>query len=516
MSASRKREERASKLEKKLQKEAENKKEQRKYKTRVIAIVTTLIVAAILTLLFTSNLFYNKVAAVKINKSQFSLAEYGFYYQNAYNDFASAAQQQYGDYAEMFLPDKSSSFKEQYYNPDEGITWDEKLDEYALEKMQNTALMCDLAKEAGFRLIEEDYAVIDDEVANVQVYANNYGYSGVDQMLGTLYGKGMNEKLFRQVYERYLTAQLYEQDRRDSYEFSEDEIDNYYKENSEKYDNIVFRTFYVASEAVAANEEDKDTEEFRQGLADAKKKAEEMASKVTDEQSFIDLTREYCKDSEKDYYADDEYTKHDTKIAEINNVYKNWLIDESRKQGDVTVIESYYGSYVVYYIERVTPQYPTVDLSYALVSSKIVYEEDYDDVEAYNEAKAEALADAMETAQEIYQKFINEGATKESLKAVAEEYKDTITSQREMEQIAKGNFSGDAINEWIFDPARKPGDHVLVEGTLGAYIVYYENENTLYSRVLADNDMRSDKITEWKNEYLDDYDPSKTWVFKLR
>ena len=90
-------------------------------------------------------------------------------------------------------------------------------------------------------------------------------------------------------------------------------------------------------------------------------------------------------------------------------------------------------------------------------------------------------------AEEIYQQF-QENPTEENFATLANENSDDPGSNENgglYEDVQPGEMA-EAFDNWIFDPARKPGDSGIVETEIGYHIMYYvgnDNEEVWKSTV---------------------------------
>lgn len=75
------------------------------------------------------------------------------------------------------------------------------------------------------------------------------------------------------------------------------------------------------------------------------------------------------------------------------------------------------------------------------------------------------------------------------------------------------------IEEWIFDPARKPGDtdvvYVSSSNYSGAHVLYYVGEGEQYNISLADNVQKQEDYDNWMNEREPNYAVKTKFAFRF-
>jgi len=76
-----------------------------------------------------------------------------------------------------------------------------------------------------------------------------------------------------------------------------------------------------------------------------------------------------------------------------------------------------------------------------------------------------------------------------------------------------------AIEEWLFDPARQPGDTDVVYVTStnysGAHVLYYVGAGEQYSITLAENLLLQEDYDNWMNEQAVNYEVSTKFALRF-
>jgi parvulin-like peptidyl-prolyl isomerase len=476
--------------EKQLQMELQKKRARRR--NTIIGTIVVIVLIAVLVL--NSTLFYTGVPALTIGDKQYTVADFNYYYYTAYHTTYQNLYQFYGESIVQFL-DTRRPLKDQMY--DDTRTWADYFEEIALNNMQETTLLCEAAKKAGLTLTEEDIENIDKTMEGIKNNYSAYGYASLASFFAGAYGKGVNEKNFRQNLENDYLANLYVQDMLKKMEFSEKELNDYYNERKDQYDLLTFRRYYVSGSA----DEDKGIDS-ETAMANAKETAEAIAV-AKSEQEFNDLVYKYAPDDRKDSYADGEATLYkNTSPSNLIEEHAEWLLDEARAEGDTTVIEASSGYYVLYFIGRNDNSYNTINVRHILVPIENSDEES----DKIAKEKAEALLKVWRGGE----------ATEESFAELAKiNSTDGSASNGGLyENVALGQMVKE-FEDWCFDEARKPGDTGIVKTQYGYHVMYFSGYGEPYRLLIAKSAMQNEEYKNWLEEQKPNFEISKKFAMKF-
>lgn len=476
---------------------AQQKAERAAKKTRTISTVIWSIVALaiVLVVISSTNLFYHAFPAVKIGDTSYNASEFSFFYNSGYQNFVTTN----ADYLPYFGLDTTKSLSSQPYGEDG--TWADYFKDSALSTMTEITAVCDEAEKAGFQLSDEDMATIDSQFASLETIASSANFSSVNAYLAASYGKGCNEKLVRGILEKTFLAQAYLDEINSSFTYTDNELDAYYEENKDNFDNYNFIAYFA--QATENEDEGIDSET---ALSDAKTLADSIIADVATEEEFIQSVLEK---------ADSEISSLSTQGSGLSSVYADWLKDGSRKAGDMTVIESDSSSspgyYTLYFISREKNNGPTVSVRHILVNALPDENGEYTD-----EAKAEAEA----KAEEILATWEAGEATEDSFAELANLNSDDTGSNTNgglYENFPEG-YMVEEFNDWCFDGARKPGDTGIVfnEGSYcGYHVIYFVSNGDSYDKIISEQGLRSADYTEWMTAATENYTAETTLFAKL-
>ena len=533
---------RAAGTDKKTNESIRQAKETKKWKVSYTIIIVVLVLLLAFSLFVTSSLPYRTLTAVQCSTDKYTVADFEYYFGSGYNYFMS----QYGSYASYFGLNTGTDLKEQTcsISEDENITtWYDYFEDMALKNMQQVSAFCSYAEQNGIALDDEDNATVEEQISSARENADSGGYENLDAYLEATYGPGVNETTVRTQLERQVLAMKVSTQVEDSFTFTDEEKEAEYQNNRNDWDLYTYDYYFVQAEEVPVEssdaseetadsaqqssedtgssepsvsldqntdgsaEENVETAVTEETMAAAKTKADaiEAAYVESPDTSLTDLVQSVLGDD-----SANATTETDLEGSNINEVMAEWLKDASRKSGDSTVLESAdSGYYVVVYRSRSDNHYYTANVRHILIQAEASSDGTYSE---------EALQTAYNRIQEIYNEFESGDRTEDSFAALATQYSEDSGSASNgglYENVYKGQMV-DTFEEFCFAEGRKPGDTGIVEGSSGSYrgyhLIYYVGQGELYSNYLAEQQLRSDKMSEWETQTEEAFAPVKKYA----
>lgn len=479
-----------------LEKQAqEKKKSNRRWTIGTVAVV--LVVA--LVLLLNSGLVY-KATAFSVGSRDYTTSEVNYHYANQYYSFAN----QYGSYASLFGLDTSGGLRglaNQACSMLENGTWKDYFLDAAKHEMIHATVLGQYAADHGITLDADDLAQIDAAFDGLEEQAKSLGYANGDKMLAANYGTGVNQKLIRAAYQESLLASHAAEALTDSFSYTDEEIEAKYQSYEGARDYFDYAYCYVSAERVETTDADGNTSSdvTDETVAAAAEKASAIADtykSAAGDNPAVRLINAAA--------AEGESGSQQTRVQGSSVPAADWMLDESRKAGDVTVYPDASGCYVVVFLSRDDNHYNTVNVRHILVMAEADEEGNYTD-EAKEAAKARA--------EEILAEYESGDKTEESFAALANAYSEDTGSNTNgglYENVAKGQMVQE-FNDFCF-AEHKPGDTGIVYGEstsyAGYHVMYYVGEGDLYSSVMADSDLRNADAEAWV-EAAEEANPTK-------
>lgn len=469
----------------------------------IVGIIVALFVIVVVVL--NTNLFYTGTTAMTIGDYKFTNAEYQYYYNTAYNNFVYANQnyisfigldtsepldeQPFGDTQSSLITAMGSTLPDSMTdaNRAEDATWADYFRAVALDNMVQVTALWDAAVKAGYTLSEEDSEAIDTTISNYESYAEMQDLRGADGYIALVYGKGVNSNTVRELLSRAYIAQAYSKDIFDGFEYTTDEINSYYDEHADVFDAFNVDYYLVAAEkeevteTVTDDETGEETEQTNEEvtdatMADAKTVADSIAAAVESGTDFSEAVANAVADAEP---------------AELTNVsgyniknnfsseFSDWILSGDRAEGDVGIIESDgVGYYVlVFHSRNDNSSYNAVNFRHILIKA-----EDSDEDGTISDEEKSAAEEKLNT---VYDTWKEGDATEDSFASLANQYSEDSGSNGSSATSSTGGLYEHVavdqmvpeINEWIFDPARQPGDTTMVyveaANYTGWHLVYF-------------------------------------------
>jgi hypothetical protein len=401
------------------------------------------------------------VAAVKVGSYVLTPAQYNYYYVGRYNLFLAEDR----GFSSL---ERDRPLNEQFYR--EGMTWEDYFRQTAKDAIVHAYAMSDAAEKAGWTLSLNEEQAIKQTVENMKAYATGSGQT-FEAYLSELFGQGVDESVFLLENRREALAKSYEDHLRSTYEISDGDIERAYAADKRLSEHVSYCLFPLMAVYEDENGDDSlSDEEKSHGMEEAKRRAQEMSSKVVDERSFNELCLEYAdRYSLLNYRADPDFsTYRSVKWEMLKDMpeLSDWLFGD-RRPGDKTLIEGEDFYNVVYFIEGKRGDMSAVNLSLLSFRPSGTYGEP---MTAGETAAAKRAADA---AMEAFLKTDR-----------GEEDFDRLTDQNpaKYEDVGPGEFS-EAAEAWFFDSGRRPGDTTVIVEKAAVYMFYFRGRGETVWRI---------------------------------
>jgi hypothetical protein len=482
-------------------------KENKKKRITTITILSAFLLISAIAITVNSNFIRRTVPVITIDGVGFSAAEFEFFFNSEYTEYMQFLSQFQGMGLPEPEPDRSLSDQ---INPSTGESWAAFFTDRAVSNMTETATLYNLAVADGFTLSQEQLAEIDEDLAMIEMQAMFNQFPSVDSLLQRMFGSSMNERTYRSLMEMTLTARLFSESIRNSFVFSADELAAYYNEHRDELDAINYREFLVDIEFPTIDMPD-DEEEFENAMEQASletnQRANDFAGEIHSEEDFIYVAGNY-----NESLFSPEATQRRVQGARLDADKRDWLIDDSRIHGDTTIVDSDWGSTVIFFVSRDGNDYRTVTMRQLLLLRETIDPDEF--FEGINDpgyiiALENAENDLHERAQEVYALFNSAGRTEQALLDLIDEYSDDTTEGGYYPDITQLTYQGvdfqtmrvvPEIENWLFDSDRVIGDSELIyTADFGYHLTYFFGEGDIFFEMIARDRLRSERHGEWLN-----------------
>ena len=342
---------------------AEEEKKRAKTKKRIIwaSVFVVLFIAVIIIL--NSSLLFTSTTAVKMDDEAYTPADVQYLYASEYYTFYS----NYGSYAPLFGLDTTYGLSglgsQECGMLEDGGTWRDYFRNTAVEELRQITALNEYAEANGIALDEEETAEINDTMAELDETATSYGYANANKFLSGNYGKGVTKDVVKEYSEMSTLASKAYDAYSEGLDITEDEIQEEYNNAEGGYDLFNYAYYYVAAEQETTVDEngEETTDVTEETLAAAKATADAIAEAFEsgDDKTTEGLTAAVNAVVEGDSASDGA----DVLGSNLSTAYSEWLMDSSRKEGDVTVVETSTANayYVVMFISRDSENYDAAE-----------------------------------------------------------------------------------------------------------------------------------------------------------
>lgn len=337
------------KMAERKQREIERQKEDKKFKivsVCVIAVVAIAILAAIIVPSILKKKNMNSTYVV-IGDREVTQLEYDYYYKASVNSFLAS----YASFLPYLGLDTNVSYDEQIYDEATGLTWKDEFDRMAVLNMQQIFALSKEAKEKGFTY--DSSAELSTHKENLENAAKELNMS-LSEYYKDSFGENATISNMEEIILEGIYANAYKNELNAQNEPTAEEVDAYYAENKANFDSVDYRSFVFTAPSTADSTE----EDITAAMDELKGTAEEFVAKRTEGADFNELCASYASESAKANYENKEndYSLSTGKTAaDVPSDLNEWLFDESRTEGELTVIKS--NSYNQYYVAEFLGRY---------------------------------------------------------------------------------------------------------------------------------------------------------------
>jgi len=479
------------KASRKLAQTQKDLKLKKKKRIKITIVIVVLVLVSALAITVNSSFIRRAIPVVTIDGKGFTAAEFEYFFNAEYGEYTEFLSQFQG--MEGLLPDPSRNLSSQIYDHETGETWADFISGMAFNSMAELVSMYNAAKAAGFELSAEHQAEIDEEIEMIAFQAAMSGFPTGEMLLQRMFGTSMNERVYRDIMEFIATARNYSEQVRDSYVFSSDSIAAYYAENRDELDAFNYRILYID------NLLDDPEHTYVQAV--------EIANNISSEEDFIEAA--WTLEGED---FDPASTFFRMQGSWLDEDLGEWLRDDARAYGDVTILEIESGASVVLFLSRDDNNYRTVGMRQILISREQVDPFDFPGEEHdpdFHAALEQAETILHERADFVNGMFVAMGSTEDALLGLMEEHSDDSTPGGYYSLITRIPYQSThiqtlrlvpEIEDWLFEDGRSIGDTELIyTPAFGYHLVYFTGWGDLFFEIIAEDRLRTRDHSEWAN-----------------
>lgn len=454
--------------------------------------------------------------AVTIGNTDVSVGLYNYYYDSIVYEYTYYAAYGYYDL------DTTKDFGAQFTKDEDGneLSWEAYFRKLALQRLTNYTMNYEKALEAGITLTDEQKEQIDSQLESIKEQASSENKS-VNEYVNEKFGENCGLETLRKFLEQYFIAGNYYNRSTIENRPSEDEVNAYFDENSNKYQSCSIALIELEYDTT-----DDDTK------AKSIENAKSYMSKITDVESMKAVMPEASASLIEQYvsagYFETQEEAVQTLLDSIESTETrtnfesyfdedtaNWLFDEATPVNSVNYFAS--EDYGIVYVILKTAQ-PVLDDAQVYSVRHILITPANSEDESTSSTETgytdEQWANALSKAEAIVDEYNKGEKTELAFAELAEEYsEDTESTSAGSSGLYGGGYEGTHIGEmvsefegWAVDSSRKYGDVDIVKSEYGYHIMYFIFAGPEYYY-----NAQTDLAEERNNEEIKNY-PSKERV----
>lgn len=471
-----------TKYDLKMQKREEEKKKEAKEK-KIRTVVSAVVLVALVCLVASFPIRTYKTVHeeyVKINGEAISRVEFDYNYNVVKNNYMS----QYGSYLSYFGLNASSDLSTQMYS--DTLTWKDYFEQQTVDSIIRVKALKAQADAAGFTYdTDAEYKNFVQDVKDAAEKAGSSVKSYLQQIYGSYATMGRIENIVKESI--YVNA-YYDKVSEDKAP-SDEELQTYYNDNKNEFDSVDYYQTVIKAELpteptdLADPVDDTETTDNSTEDTTYKPSDAEIAKAMEDAKVLADeAVNSVTKDGE---------LKEGAKYNGTTNVIRDWLYDESRAEGDTTVLEdeNSHQYYVLSFVKRYLDETPSADVH----------------IIAQQNGDGQAILDEWKSGE----------ATEESFAALADQYNEgtSFTAAGGLYEGVSASGTLEVMADWLFDEGRNAGDTTVVSDDEGnAYVMYYVGQNAPEWKINAKNEVLASTMETYLSDISEGFkveDPKK-------
>ena len=275
------------------------------------------------------------------------------YWRSVQNFYA-----QYGTYAQYFGLDHTQSMDTQVCGVADGLTWEQYFLQDALNNWTIFEAVARQAREAGFRMSDENREQMNTMEDGLLETATSNGFPDITAMIERNFSAGATLEDYKSFWEMYFLSSDYYNEITGSFAPTAEEIAEYFNTHEAEYaDNGLDKTTssvdvrHILILPEGATVETVTTEEFSdEAWAAGEQKAQDILDQWLSgdktEDSFATLANENSADTGSNTNGG---LYSGVTEGQMVEAFNDWCFDSSRQVGDYGIVKTQYGYHIMYF-----------------------------------------------------------------------------------------------------------------------------------------------------------------------
>jgi len=519
----------------KARREERSKKEQtskRKHSRLTVTVVVVLLVVFIGAITINSNFIRRSATAITIGGRAFTAAEFDYFYNFGISEYTGFINEQMPpEFASAMLPVRGQLLSDQIQDPETGATWADFFRERAETSISQLVSLYNAANASGFVMSEEDIVAMEEAIDMQLMQADWAVMNGhvrtPAEYLQLMYGSSMNEAVLRDIFQFIFTAISYRDNVRESFTYTQAELEAFYLENSNQLDVFRYRILLVTPEVQNPMDFETGDELYaaqETALEETVALAQLFADTITSEEAFIEVARGF----DEVLFSDPRSTLAMVQGEALDPTFADWLTDGARVYGDTMTFEAVNGTHVLFFVDRDDNNYHLTSMRQILLMRENVFPEDFpegEDDPGFIAEMARVDQVARERGLAALAALEAGGGTEARLIELMEEHSDDHVPGGLYENIAMFPYESETgrlmtivpeLEEWLFDESRQIGDFELIRTeAFGYHLMFFAGRGEIFRDFIADDRMRTNDHRDWSDALPEVEAPRRHWGFIL-
>lgn len=261
----------------------------------------------------------------------------------------------YSDYLAYLGLDYKTPLDKQYFSETEGITWQQKFLEGALETWYMYAVMQTAAEDAEYALSEELKQSIEKLSEDIEEVAKKNNFSSAQEMVTSDFGGACTPEAYLSYLRDYYTSVDYLGSKYDELAPTQKEIEDYFTENQKTLEGSGIKKdagkYMDVRHILIKPKSAEGKTTFTQAEWDACQASAQailnqwLAGEATEE-TFGELANKHSEDPGSNQKGG-LYTQ--VAKGDMVSAFDAWLFDQSRKVGDYGLVKTEFGYHIMYF-----------------------------------------------------------------------------------------------------------------------------------------------------------------------
>jgi len=407
----------------------------------VMAIVAVLVL--IWSVISLGNLNERMTSPITVGNHDVSNAEFSFMYHYVLLENG----------VDIFKPDTEKMLQQ----PGENgfATYREYFLDVTAKEIQATYMLYDDATAHGFSITQDHKDRAQAYVDWLKTKADAI-HVDLDTYIKGTFGPYVNKSLILSVLSKvYFTEDYSAHQKLDELKATPEQAEKAYQDARNSYDLVSYRVLRITFE-----------QREESYVKTANLHAEQIIEKIAGDQSKFESTaaQYFSGEAQQRLLVPDSTLHKRVRYSEINeSEWRSWLFDTSRASGDTVIFKDDYGFPIIFcFVERVRQDEPLRNVRFFYINLE----------NPETETPGIPASEILPLSQTIFDSITDEASMITLETTYADQLMDGSMRAVQQTSLFPGNNT-EKIDDWIFDPQRKSGDKILLEGDTQILILFY-------------------------------------------